>query len=136
MIMRPQFGDPARDVLLAHERVPQWGWLGSLEDALRPAGYGVCRTHSGADTIERVERGGLAAAVLLGDGQRIEGLSLLRIIRSIDSALPCWLVMETPTRRTMQTAFSLRATSVMSYPVAREDLSLALMKVLPEQPLG
>lgn len=109
------------------------GWLGDVEQALRPAGYAVCRTHSAPATIQRVELGGLAAAVLVADDRRINALSLLRIIRSIDDALPCWLVTDAPTRQTLQVALSLRAMSVMSNTLARRELSVALMKALPER---
>ena len=97
---------------------------------LRPRGLGLYRTSSGSETISRVERGGLAAVVLIADERRIHGLSLLSIIRSIDDDLPCCLVTSDIRRSTLQMALSLRATSVMTYPIAGGELSLVLQKLL------
>ncbi len=57
-------------------------------------------------------------------------LSLLRVIRSIDDELPCWLVTPDPCRRTLQAASSLRVTGVMGYPIEVQELTLALRKLL------
>ena len=85
----------------------------------------MCRAHTGPDTILRVEQGGLGAAVICADHARIDGLSVLRIIRSIDMELPCWLVTKDTTRQTLQTALSLRVTSVVTHPDRVSALTLA-----------
>ena len=125
--------DPAwnREVLFSHSLLrSRPRWLGEVEDGLRPSGFVVCRTHSGPDTIRRVEQGGLGAAVLIADGAQIDGLSILRIIRSIDAELPCWLVTTDTTRQLLEAALSLHVTSVMTQPVEVNRLTLALKRVL------
>ena len=105
-------------------------WLGEVEEGLRPSGLVVCRAHSGPDTIRRVEQGGLGAAVLIADRTQIDGLSILRVIRSIDAELPCWLVTPEATRQLLEAALSLQVTSVLTQPVEVNRLTLALKKVL------
>ncbi|MFQ5462169.1 MAG: hypothetical protein ACE5E5_06025 [Phycisphaerae bacterium] len=90
----------------------------------------VCRTHTGKDTIARVEQGGLSAAVVCGDDVGMDGLSVLRIIRSIDDVLPCWLVTTRPSRQVLEAALALRVTSVITHPLDEEDLLGALRRVL------
>ena len=105
-------------------------WLCDVDGALEPSGLVVCRAFTRADAVRRVERGGLAAALLIGDRRRIDGLSLLRIIRSIDWKLPCWLVTDDTTRPALEAALSLSATGVMSQPVEVDELVMTLRKVL------
>lgn len=111
-------------------------WVCGVDDLLRPAGVVVCRAHTGPDTIRRIEQGGLGAAVVCADHARIDGLSLLRIIRSIDMDLPCWLVTKDTTRQTFETALSLRVTSVVTHPDRVSALTLALRKVLMDRTIG
>jgi len=120
-----------RTLLLAHSR-RAFGpyWLTEAGSALSPTGWRVHRTHTGADTIARVEEGGLSAAVLIADQCDIDGLSLVQIIRSIDSQLPCWLVTESPTRQTLQQALTLRVHSVISEPTEMDGLVIALQRLL------
>jgi len=89
----------------------------------RPSGYVALGTFCDPDAIRRVERGGLAAAVLFTEGTALEGFSLLRIIRSISADLPCWLVATDPTPHTLQAALALRVHSVMRHPVEAGVLS-------------
>ena len=120
-----------RTLLLAHSRRtfgPQW--LTEAGSGLRPSGYQVHRTHTGVETIARVEQGGLSAAVLIADQCDIDGMSLVQIIRSIDAELPCWLVTESPTRQTLQQALTLRITSVISQPTEMDGLVIALQRLL------
>lgn len=120
-----------RTLLLAHSR-RAFGpcWLTDAGSALRPSGWQVHRTHTGTETIARVEQGGLSAAVLIADQCDIDGLSLVQIIRSIDTQLPCWLVTESPTRQTLQQALTLRVTSVISQPTEMDGLVVALQRLL------
>lgn len=120
-----------REVLCAHgQPASEPRWLIELDELLTPKGFVIYRTTSGSETIQRVERGGLAAVVLVADERRIHGLSLLSIIRSIDGDLPCCLVTADSRRSTLQTALSLRATSVMTHPIASGELTLAIKKLL------
>jgi len=129
-----------RTLLLAHGRraagtewrTPEWltpDWLTEAGAVLRPSGWLVHRTHTGAETIARVEEGGLSAAVLIADQAQIDGMSLLRIIRSIDGRLPCWLVVASPTRQVLEQALTLRAMSVISRPAEMDELVVALQKL-------
>ena len=96
----------------------------------------MCRAHSGPDTIRRVEEGGLTAAILVEDQRQIDGLSLLRIIRSFDLTLPCWLVTENATRRTLEVALALRAISVLTHPVDLTELTRELERLSSDPARG
>lgn len=111
-------------------------WLGDVDLALRSSGFVSCRAHSGPDTIKRVEQGGLAGAILIADQTRIHGLSLLRIIRSIDLELPCWLVTPEASRQVLEAALALHVTSVITYPVEVNELTLGLRKHLMDTNFG
>lgn len=122
---------PAREVLVARGRGGGvWQWYDDIEARFQPVGLSVVRVHTSPDAVRRVEQGGLAGAVLVTDGRRIDGLSLLRIIRSIDAQLPCWLVTSDTTRYTLQAALALRATSVIHDSTGARELSLALRNAL------
>ncbi|MBI4717013.1 MAG: hypothetical protein HY763_04355 [Planctomycetes bacterium] len=120
----------AREVLFAYER-PFDGpaWARQISERLQPTGLVVSHVDSLAATVRRVERGGLSAAVLMADRTPFEGLSSLRVIRSIDCRLPCWFVTRETTRRTLEAALELR-TTVLSFPVEVSELTLALRRVL------
>ena len=120
-----------RQVLIAHRRyAPGPLWVREVDTVLRTRGLSLFAAYSGPDAIRRVEHGGLAAAVLIADDPQVDVLSLVRIIRSIDHALPCWLVTADLRRQTLQAASSLRVTGVMGYPVRVEELTFALDKLL------
>jgi len=125
------FVTPRSEVLLAHgywDRTPRW--LLDVDAELRPSGFDVCWARSGTETIQRVEAGGLTAAVLVADRVRLDGLSLLRIIRSITAELPCWLVTLAPTRATLQAALELRVASVIEPPLDPVVFTLAMKKLI------
>ena len=129
--------DSPRRVLVSHGlRAEGRRWLREVDDLFRPSGFVVCRAHSGPETIRRVEEGGLAGAVLIEDRPLIDGLSLLRIIRSIDLRLPCWLVTEHATRRTLEAALSLRVVSVMTPPVDVGEFTRAMRTHLSDPAQG
>lgn len=131
LMQTPDYRARGREVLFAHGLPPgDSRWFMEMDKLLRPRGLALYRTSSGSETIRRVERGGLVAAVLIADERRIHGISLLSIIRSIDDDLPCCLVTSDIRRSTLQAALSLRATSVMTHPIASGELSLALQKLL------
>ena len=133
-MMHAQQSETRRDVLLCHAQPAEGpAWLRGVDAAMRPAGFMFIRAHCGADTIERVERGGLTAAVLIADQVHIDALSLLRIIRSIDLVLPCCLLTRDTSRRFLETALSLRVNSVIAYPVELDELALGLQKLVADQ---
>ena len=133
LIESPNLAVLGREILVAHRpEVDGPRWIQEVDDSLRPAGLTVFRARTGGETIRRVELGGLAAAVLITDRRWIDGLSLLSIIRSVDTELPCWLVTENPTRQTLQTALSLRVASVLAYPKAASELILGLRRFLQD----
>jgi len=120
-----------RRLLFAYGRLvvaPQW--YDDLDDHFRPVGLELWRTRSGSEAIDRIERGGLAGAVLVADDHEIQGLSLLKIIRSIDMVLPCWLVMEAAPRPTLEAALALGVSSVITCPSGPEDIRLPVHRVL------
>lgn len=122
---------PRRAVLLAHEGCAITpSWVDEMATALEPAGMFVRQAYSHQETVRCVERGGLAAAVLVTGGRRIDGISILRIIRSIDSVLPCWIVAERTDRAMLQAALSLRVTSVIAQPAKVVDITRALRRVI------
>ena len=122
---------PKRRILLAFgEQGIGPRWLGGIDAAFEPNGLIVCPTHSGPETIRRVEEGGLSAAVVVEDQRTIDGLSLLRIIRSIDRVLPCWLLTEDTRRTTLETALALQVTSILTSSIGPGELAEALWRRL------
>lgn len=120
-----------RRVMLAHQQWPlDRRWYADIDEAFAPAGLLACRVHDRLAAVRQVEAGGLAGAVLVSDEHCIDGLSILRIIRSIDAELPCWLVAEGPTRWTLQEALALRVASVITPTIGADELTLALCKRL------
>lgn len=118
-------------VLIAFaERQAGVAWVQTVDDALRPEGFVIWKEHSTRGAIQRVESGEVKAAVLSNDPMGFDGLSVLRIIRSIDQALPCWLVTGESDRRTLETALSMRAISVLSHPVNGSELTIALKRAV------
>lgn len=135
MTSNPTIQDiPRRRVLLAYEQSGAGArWLGGVEPWLAPVGIDVCRAHTPPDTIRRIERGGLSAAVLCTDGSGFDGLSLMRIIRSIDGRLPCWLVLPDTSRQMLEEALMLKVSSVFTLAVPAQQLTLAMRRVLLEE---
>ncbi len=124
-------GQTSSDVLVSFWRTgDEPHWLRAVGQALSPVGLCVLRAQFGEETIRRVEGGGLAAAVVVADQTRSDGISLLRIIRSIDLKLPCWLVVPRTTRQVLEAALALQVTSVMTHPVEVDELALGLTRVL------
>lgn len=122
---------PKRRILLAFgEQGIGPRWLGGIDAAFEPNGLIVCPTHSGPETIRRIEEGGLSAAVVVEDQRTIDGLSLLRIIRSIDRVLPCWLLTEDTRRTTLETALALQVTSILTSSICPDDLAATLWRRL------
>lgn len=122
-----------RTVLLSYEHCSTGAsWVGGLDEAFRPRGITLCRASSRAAALATVEKGGLAAAILIDDRPRVDGLTLLRLIRSIDVILPCWLVTARATRRTLEAALDLSACGVMETPTDVIELTRTLTKYLDD----
>ncbi len=132
--MLASFQKPAsrRRILLAHgEDSGGATWVRQAEVAFGPSGFDLCQARTGPETIRRVEEGGLAAAVVVENHRDIDGLSLLRIIRSVDNILPCWLLTHDTRRQTFEVALSLRVISVFSLAIGAHELADAIRKRLP-----
>jgi CheY-like chemotaxis protein len=122
---------PKRRILFAFgEHVVGPRWMGDIDAAFEPTGLVICPAHSGPETIRRIEEGGLSAAVVLEDQRSIDGLSLLRIIRSIDRVLPCWLLTGDTRRATLETALALHVTSVLTSSIGPGELAATLCRRL------
>ncbi len=120
MMAEAQFGDAPSDWgLLVSTGPGRWSrqWVEGLGARLEPRGVVVQRASSGREAIRMVEDGGISLAILDAELPRMDGLSVLRIIRSIDARLPCLLVAEKPTRHFFQEALALEAYSVLAEPV-------------------
>jgi len=118
-------------VLLAYgEQGGGPAWLRDADAAFEPSGFVLCQARTGPETVRRIEEGGLAAAVVVEDQRAIDGLSLLRIIRSVDDALPCWLLTHDTRRQTLESALSLRVMSVFSHDIEASELADALRRRL------
>jgi len=104
--------------------------MGTIAAEMPPIDFRWCRMPTGPDVVKRVELGGLSAALLVTEQAVAEGLSLLRIIRSIDRHLPCWFITPIASRQILEAALALRVTSVMTYPVEVNELTLGLRKAL------
>lgn len=123
--------EPKYDVLLAIQDGPvikPWVW--EVQGFLREAGLGICQATSEPDCIRQVERRAVRAALLAADRVAGEELTLLRIIRSIDSELPCWLVLDQAAPRLLRAAFALRARSVVTHPVDVGALTCSVTRVV------
>lgn len=130
-VMTNQFIPPQFEVLLAlSEPAQDPSWMDPVAAEMPPINFRWCRMPTGPDVVKRVERGGLSAALLVTDHAVGEGLSLLRIIRSIDRHLPCWFITPIASRQILEAALALRVTSVMTYPVEVTELTLGLRKAL------
>ena len=112
------FRPPGRRVLISHgERSVEGDWVGGIAGYLKPRHVNVYRAYTGPEAIGFVERGGIDAAILSTDLPRMDGLSVLRIIRSIDVGLPCVVVTADASKRTLQRALELQAYTVITQPV-------------------
>ena len=122
-----------RTVLLSHTQDGTGSsWVGGLDEAFRPCGLTLFRAHTRADALATVEKGGLAAAILIDDRPRVDGLTLLRLIRSIDMILPCWLVTAKATRRTLEAALDLSVCGVMETPTNVMEFTRTLTRYLDD----
>ena len=122
-----------RTVLLSHSQDGIGSsWVGGLDAALRPCGLTLFRANTRAAALATVEEGGLAAAILIDDRPRVDGITLLRLIRSIDIVLPCWLLTAKATRRTLEAALNLSVCGVMETPTDVIEFTRTLAKYLDD----
>ncbi|MCH8148821.1 MAG: response regulator [Planctomycetes bacterium] len=127
--------DPShtRTVLLSHSQDgTASSWARGLDEALRPCGLTLFRVKTRAAALATVEKGGLAAAILIDDRPRVDGITLLRLIRSIDLVLPCWLVTAKATRRTLEAALNLSVCGVMETPTDAIEFTRTLATYLDD----
>lgn len=96
---------------------PEADWVAGITSFLEARSVEVERAHTGRQAIDLVERGGIDAAILSAWTPRVDGLSLLRIIRSRDAGLPCVVVTTEVSKGTLQQALTLGAYSVVTEPV-------------------
>jgi DNA-binding NtrC family response regulator len=119
-------------VLLGHERTGAASWESELLTRLDPTGVAVRHAFTAADVVRVVETRTIHLA-LVSDAPRIDGLSVLRMIRSIDTSLPCVLVANEPDRRWLERALALRAESVFSPPIDLELMCRLVTRLLRER---
>ncbi len=103
-----------------------------MDEAFRPCGLTLFRADPRAAALNTVEKGGLAGAILIDDRPRVDGLTLLRLIRSIDMILPCWLVTAKATRRTLEAALNLSVCGVMETPTDVIEFTRTLVRYLDD----
>lgn len=99
---------------------------------LNPSGVSVRHAFTTADVFRVVETRTVHLA-LVSDAPRVDGLSALRMIRSIDALLPCVLVANEPDRRWLERALALRAESVFSPPIDLELMFRLVARLLRER---
>lgn len=119
------------EVLIAYEPATVLApWIQDVDDRLRPDGLFVRHAHSTSEAVSSIEHRQPRAVVVTSDRKRFDGLSLLRIIRSRNANLPCWLVTEDTNRRLLEIALAMHVVSVLHHPVNSVELSIALKRVL------
>jgi DNA-binding NarL/FixJ family response regulator len=96
---------------------------------LDPAGVQV-RHACTSEQVLRVVETGVVHVALIADAPRLDGLAALRMIRSIDSTLPCVLITVGPDRRWLERALALRADSVFSPPIDLESMCRLVARLL------
>jgi DNA-binding NtrC family response regulator len=100
-----------------------------LAARLRRSGVLVRRATGRAEVLRAVEAREASTAVLW-DTPEVDGLSLLRMIRTIDGGLPSVLVTAAPDRRWLERALALRAETVFSPPVDLERMGCVITRLL------
>ena len=95
----------------------QGRWADALSRIFEPQGIVVRRAPTRPETVSIVEHEPVAVAGLGVEQPRMDGLSVLRIIRNLDAALPCVLVSRQASRPLMEQALGLGAYSVLADPV-------------------
>jgi len=109
--------DSVRRVLISHPGRDSREWVAGIAGFLEPRRVEVRQVFTGSEAIGLVERGGVDAAILSTELPRMAGWSVLRIIRSLDARLPCVMITDDASKRTLQQALDLRAYSVVTQPV-------------------
>ena len=107
----------------------QGRWADALTEMFEPQGIAVRRTANGPETISVVEREQVAVAVLAVEQPRLDGLSVLRMIRGVNAALPCVLVSPQASRLVMEQALGLGAYSVLETPVDTDIMAQVMREI-------
>ena len=105
------------------ERSAMGGWVEGITGYFEPRSVTVRRVYTGREAIGAVDRGGIDAAILSTELPRMDGFSVLSIIRSIDKALPCVMVTSNASKHTLKRALELGAFSIITQPVDLEALT-------------
>ncbi|MHC4610393.1 MAG: response regulator transcription factor, partial [Planctomycetota bacterium] len=109
---------PSRRLLISYApRALEGDWITGLSRHFQPYPLEVRRAYTGRETIGLVERSEIDAAILSVELPQMDGLNVLRIIRSIDAELPCVMLTADASKRTLQRALELGAYSVVTQPV-------------------
>ena len=108
---------PKRLLISQADRAGEGEWISGLTEYLEPYPIEVRRAYTGQETIGLVEGGRIDAAILATELPRMDGLSVLRIIRSLNAELPCVMLTADASRRILQRALELGAYSVVTLPV-------------------
>ncbi len=111
---------------------PAWRgvpWEDGLLAKLQAGVVHVRHAYSGPEVVRVVETETVDLA-LVADAPRLDGLSVLRMIRSLNGSLPCLLVANGPDRRWLEEALALRAESVFSPPIDVELMWRQVERIL------
>ena len=121
--------DAPRTVLISTDRRPESVWSDQLADLLEPRGVGIEWARTGSETISVVEAGRADLAVLSTELPRMDGLAVLRIIRSLDAQLPCVLVARQAPKRLLEQALGLDAYSVLTTPINTRVMETVMARI-------
>ncbi|MCJ7543876.1 MAG: hypothetical protein MUP47_04815 [Phycisphaerae bacterium] len=99
------------------------GWLPSLRRIVGPQWLTAYQVDSDSQLLEVVESG-LADAAVLDEAARwsVDVIHLLRMVRRVDALLPVVVVTSRNDRRLLEEAMRLAAFSVVTRPLALEEL--------------
>ncbi len=106
-------------------------WLPSLRQIVGPQWLTAYQVHNDSQLMEIVHSGLADAAVL--DEQApwsVDVIHLLRMIRRVDEALPVVVVTSRSDRRLLQDALRLAAFSVVTRPLALEELLRQIQRMM------
>lgn len=106
-------------------------WLDALEQIVGPRLLVTYKVDSGDELLDVVRSGSVDAAVLDDSAQwSLDVLVLLRMIRRLNSLLPVVVVTEHRERRWLEDALRLTAFSVVTRPLALEELLRQIQRMM------
>jgi len=104
-------------------------WCEHVGEVVEPEGFDPVIAPSLDEVIDLVGSGRVSAAIL-GPVEEPDPLTVLRMIRTVNSGLPIVLVARHMTRRVLEDALSLAAFSVIQSPVEDELLAEVVHRIL------